>query len=90
MDQQIVVSFTPPEGLFLRHTQPLRPAICSADERFPVGDVPERDFEQKFLPEKSAPFVLLGVRPWAYVNAWGHLWDYLTTEKWLLRPDLSG
>ena len=52
--------------------------------------MPELDFEQKFLPEKSAPFILLGARPQAYESAWRHLWDYLTTEKWLLRPDLEG
>ena len=62
----------------------------AADERFPEGDVPEHDFEQKFLPEKSAPFVLLGGRAQPYNCPWAHLWDYLTTEKWLLRLDLSG
>jgi len=50
----------------------------------------DHDYEQKFLPEKSAPFVLLGERAEAYVSAWGYLWDYLSTEKWLLRPALSG
>ena len=62
----------------------------SADKRFPEGDVPELDFEQKFLPEKSAPFILLGGRPQPYICPWANLWDYLTTEKWLLRPDLEG